>query len=1379
RDAKESLGVDMSSVDASQLRLARQQLHQAVGALDMVGQPVAAQMVRGMEAVVQQFVQHPEKCTDEAAGVLEKAGFALMEYLEGNLGGKPRPALGLFPQYAQIQTMAGADRVHPADLWDFQWYWANPDTPPAAQSNTYSAEVRTRLDHCVLNIMRRGDPNAATEMGVMCLGLAEGEGEQRPSIFWKLASAFMQALGVQAARVDIYTKRATSRILLQYASLAAGDKKVSERLAQDLLFFCAQADVQGKDAPVLAAVRKAWGLEGVHLIAYDKPTFGLYDPAILAQARRRIEAVKENWSGLAGGDTSRLKACVDQFGLVVDSLTNLHQNSKPLAEALSRVSAHVEQTGQPPSQDLAMETATAVLFLEASFADFQPSDTVFTQRLNQLAGRLDAVRSGGQPPALESWMEELYRSVSDRETLSTVVGELRTTLGEAEQLLDQFFRAPEDKAPLEQSAKLLEQMRGVLMVLGLEDAARAVGDMGEAIAEWQRVEGDPSQADGGKSFERFANSLGALGLLVDTLAYQPEHAAERFFYDEDVGELRRVEAPPSQLAPLSELEEEHPAQEEGPITEPGALAELLEQPREAISEHLEEIAGRAALEEKPALARAASKAAEAARKDDAASLTEALDKLQSVAAPAAALAPEPAPVQEEEPLDEGIDNELLDIFLEEAREVVQTGGDALKALAGAPGDMEQQTTLRRAFHTLKGSSRMVGLTEFGEAAWAMEQVMNAWLAENKPVSDDLRGLTGDALEAFGKWVEDISAHKARHWNSAPFRTAADALRVDGKRVPLEIGAAPAPAPEPAPAPDAAAPAPAPEAAASTPEVAAAPEPEAEPELAPAPDVVPEVPAPVAAAVPEEEKAEAPESAELQLEDIFADIGDVEAVEAVEVAEAVEAVEAKEAPAAPEALEVQAQGAEADVFDGLDLPSLDLPEDGSGFTFSRAPEPELDLELESEPVSEQPQDDSTKVGDLVVSTPLYNIYVEEATQHAQQLAEHLARWSGDVSRPVPEDAIINAHSLAGNSATVGFIALSEMARSVEHALQRLREQPHGDDTQAKALCEAASEIRSSVEAFAEGELKAPSVVVQARVSAIEPNPSPSAQAPLTETPVEEAEAPVAAVAPAAPVGGQGTFAGIQEVDDFNPDMFEIFAEEAEDLFPRLDEAMRAWQGNPDSLETSKEVRRVLHTLKGSARMAGLLRLGEMAHRVESAIETVGTENVSVDAVESVQSDIDELQDAFRLLQAGGVPAAAVEVVETAPEPVALPPAPEPVAPPPAPPVVEPVAPPAPPAAEPVVPPAPPAPVVAPAPAVAPAAPVGGQGTFAGIQEVDDFNPDMFEIFAEEAEDLFPRLDEAMRAWQGNPDSLETSKEVRRVLHTLKGSARMAGLLRLGE
>ena len=81
----------------------------------------------------------------------------------------------------------------------------------------------------------------------------------------------------------------------------------------------------------------------------------------------------------------------------------------------------------------------------------------------------------------------------------------------------------------------------------------------------------------------------------------------------------------------------------------------------------------------------------------------------------------------------------------------------LKTLAAEPGNLADMTTLRRAFHTLKGSSRMVGLNEFGEAAWSLEQVLNTWLADQKPASDSLRSLTGDAMRGFSRWVEDIAA----------------------------------------------------------------------------------------------------------------------------------------------------------------------------------------------------------------------------------------------------------------------------------------------------------------------------------------------------------------------------------------------------------------------------------------------------------------------------------------------------------------------------------------------------------------------------------------------------------------------------------------------
>ena len=133
-EAEHARGIDLASVDASQLRAARQQLHQVAGALDMVGQTVAAHMVRGMETAAQRFTAQPETCTEAAAATLEKAGFALIEFVESQLGERPRSALGLFPQFRQVQELAGADRIHPADLWSQPWRWAEPQLPPSIQA---------------------------------------------------------------------------------------------------------------------------------------------------------------------------------------------------------------------------------------------------------------------------------------------------------------------------------------------------------------------------------------------------------------------------------------------------------------------------------------------------------------------------------------------------------------------------------------------------------------------------------------------------------------------------------------------------------------------------------------------------------------------------------------------------------------------------------------------------------------------------------------------------------------------------------------------------------------------------------------------------------------------------------------------------------------------------------------------------------------------------------------------------------------------------------------------------------------------------------------------------------------------------------------------
>ena len=63
----------------------------------------------------------------------------------------------------------------------------------------------------------------------------------------------------------------------------------------------------------------------------------------------------------------------------------------------------------------------------------------------------------------------------------------------------------------------------------------------------------------------------------------------------------------------------------------------------------------------------------------------------------------------------------------------------------------------------------------------------------------------------------------------------------------------------------------------------------------------------------------------------------------------------------------------------------------------------------------------------------------------------------------------------------------------------------------------------------------------------------------------------------------------------------------ELMPKLGGALREWAARPDNRRRRADgVLRTLHTLKGSARLAGAMRLGEMAHRLESAIEHLGTD-----------------------------------------------------------------------------------------------------------------------------------------------------------------------------
>ena len=72
----------------------------------------------------------------------------------------------------------------------------------------------------------------AHAMTDISLGLAAGQNARQPRIFWKICAAYFEAVAKGLLPDELYVKRAASRILMQYATLAKGDTGVSDRLAQ-------------------------------------------------------------------------------------------------------------------------------------------------------------------------------------------------------------------------------------------------------------------------------------------------------------------------------------------------------------------------------------------------------------------------------------------------------------------------------------------------------------------------------------------------------------------------------------------------------------------------------------------------------------------------------------------------------------------------------------------------------------------------------------------------------------------------------------------------------------------------------------------------------------------------------------------------------------------------------------------------------------------------------------------------------------------------------------------------------------------------------------------------------------------------------------------
>jgi chemosensory pili system protein ChpA (sensor histidine kinase/response regulator) len=144
-------------------------------------------------------------------------------------------------------------------------------------------------------------------------------------------------------------------------------------------------------------------------------------------------------------------------------------------------------------------------------------------------------------------------------------------------------------------------------------------------------------------------------------------------------------------------------------------------------------------------------------------------------------APASATDRTDNPQNELIDDEILEIFIEEAGEVLASIDEYMPLLLRYYGDRSALGEVRRAFHTLKGSGRMVGADVIGELAWSVENLLNRVLDGSRSMNDAVATLLSDIIAILPALVSDFEQHRTATVDPHEAQARAHAL-ADGKEM---------------------------------------------------------------------------------------------------------------------------------------------------------------------------------------------------------------------------------------------------------------------------------------------------------------------------------------------------------------------------------------------------------------------------------------------------------------------------------------------------------------------------------------------------------------------------------------------------------------------
>ncbi len=678
-------------------------LHQVLGTLRMVELYGAAELDQEMEHLAQSVLDGKVADRDEAFGALMRGLVQLPDYLDLIETGHKDIPIVLLPLLNELRDARGAEPVDQRVL-----FHPDIDRPlppdaagarvayPFADLRARTTQVRARFQVQLLAWTQGKQPNFADmrdcmdELRVVC----HAEAARR---LWWVASGVLEAL--QQGRLDHHLASLrqqfgqldrTVRHMQDQGEEVCGDEDARE-LVRGLLFSVAHATPGPGRTEAIA-----------QCFALDRmvPSAEELERARAAMSGRN-RALLDTVAKAVREDLLRVKEGLDIFLRREDRSP---QQLAPQVETLHRVGDTLGMLGlESPARmigdqrkviadvidgkceakpEIILDVASALLYVDAS--------------LDEHIEFLGATNSS----------DDVLPSSEARKIMRTLMREAGANLGRVKEHITAFIESSWSHAQLADVPKLLAEVSGALRILNLERPAELVDGIDRYIGNELIADGKVPTVD---DMDTLADAMASVEYYLEI--GRDSSASDNRILDAAQHSLEKLQYWP--LPARRDPAEPAIAEKTTAAMEPAAVTPAPIAPIGKGVPNAVDI---------PVAAANDTEAAQAGYAMPGVGPGRWVDVEEEVLEPAAADGAAPVDTAFQDAA--GIDEEIREVFVEEVGEEIANINVNLPAWKANPDDLDTLKNVRRSFHTLKGSGRLVGAAALGEFSWKIENMLN-------------------------------------------------------------------------------------------------------------------------------------------------------------------------------------------------------------------------------------------------------------------------------------------------------------------------------------------------------------------------------------------------------------------------------------------------------------------------------------------------------------------------------------------------------------------------------------------------------------------------------------------------------------------------------